>query len=302
MSATIVVGVQGTEPSRSALRWSVRRAGAISATVVLVHVLDDEWATLSARIQEDLHEDARRLVEREAEYASSLAPGVVVRTRLLHGSLMNELLAASGSADMVAVGTHKTGFVNGKVFGSRSLLLAAAARTPVAIIPGTSKREGRGVVVGVDGSVASDLAIHYAAIEADRAREHLTLLQAFTVSPSLERRDELRSGLVRHIEAHSATLLSDAARLAHSVAPAIEVRIRSVRRPAAQALVDASAGASLLIIGGSRSSGGEPVVVGSVGHDVLINLTGPTIVVPETVSIAGRGAHDVTPAGSALGS
>lgn len=292
MSGTIVVGVQGTEPSRAALRWSLRRAGAISATVELVYVLDDAWATLGARILEDLQEDAQRLVEREADYSRSIAPAVAVRTRLLHGSLMRELLAASEHADMVAVGTHKTGFVNGKVFGSRSLLLAAGARVPVAIIPQTSQREGRGVVVGVDDSPAGRLAIQLGAAEAERGRETLTLLRASSAPPMPERVDELQRELAEHVEARSATMLSEAAALAQSMAPTIEVRTRSVRRSAAEALVDAAAGATLLVIGRSRPGGSE--TVGSVSHDVLINLTGPTVVVPETDAAERRALHDVS--------
>ena len=53
---------------------------------------------------------------------------------------------------MIAVGTHKTGFIHGKVFGSRSLQLAAAAHSPVAIVPQTSRRDGQGIVVGIDES------------------------------------------------------------------------------------------------------------------------------------------------------
>lgn len=279
MSETILVGIDGTESSRAALRWGVRRAAAIGAEVDLVHVIDDEWETIGARMLEDLDDDAQHLVEREAEYARAVVPHVVVHTRLLHGNPMRELIAASDGADMVVVGTHKTGFINGKVFGSRSLLLAAAAKTPVAIIPQTSQRDGRGIVAGVDDSAACRLAIRLAAQEAERARETLTLLRAFTVPNLPEGNDSERRKLVQHCEARTAAELSDAAALACSMAHDIEVRTRSVRRAAAEALVDAAAAAALLFIGSSRRDDADQLTVGSVSHDVLINLTGPTIVV-----------------------
>ncbi|HEY5222425.1 MAG TPA: universal stress protein [Microbacteriaceae bacterium] len=279
MTSTILVGVAGTEASRAALRWSMKRAAAIGAEVILTYVVDDEWATIGARMLDDLRDDAQRVLEGESEYARSLAPEVVRHTRLLHGSLMKELVTTSDSVDLVAVGTHKTGFVNGKVFGSRSLLLAAAAHTPVAIIPQTSQRDGRGVVVAVDDSVAGRLAIRFAAVEAERAGETLTLLRAYAVPNFPGRDDSARRELTQHIEASTTMVLAAAAALVRAVAPAAVVKTRSVQRPAAEALVDASAAAALLVIGSSRREDPEQMMVGSVSHDVLINITGPTIIV-----------------------
>jgi nucleotide-binding universal stress UspA family protein len=275
VSETILVGADGTAASRAALRWSVKRATAIGAAVSLVHVLDDDWVTIGERMIEDLRDEAQGLMEREADYARSLAPKVLIHTQLLHGSVMQELISASDRADIVVVGTHKTGFINGRVFGSRSLRLAAAARAPVAIIPQTAERDGRGVVVGVDDSAVGRKAIRFAAIEANRAREMLTLLRAFTIPGAPNDNGEL----VRRAEARVAKELSAAATLVSSVAPTVEVRVHSVQRPAAEALVDAATSAALLIIGNSRQEDSGKVMVGSVTHDVLINLTGPTIVV-----------------------
>jgi nucleotide-binding universal stress UspA family protein len=275
---TLLIGIDGTESSRAALRWAMKRASSIGAGVTLVHVIDDEWTTIGARMLEELEDDARSLLEREADYAHSLASEVAVQTRLLHGNVMQELTAASDDAGMVVVGTHKTGFINGKVFGSRSLRLAAAAHTPVAIIPQGSPRDGRGVVAGVDESAAGRLATRLAAQEAERTRQTLTLIRAFTVPELVTANDDARRELVQHGEARASATLATAAALATQTAPTLDVKTRSVRRPAAEALVEAAATAGLLVIGNSRREDPD-TVVGSVSHDVLINLTGPTIVV-----------------------
>jgi nucleotide-binding universal stress UspA family protein len=278
-SKTLLVGIDGTESSRAALRWAMKRAAAIGAEVTLARVVDDEWTTIGARLLGDLDDDAQNLLEREVEYAHSLAADVVVHSELLHGSVMKELIAASEKAEMVVVGTHKTGFINGKVFGSRSLSLAAAAHTPVAIIPQGSPRDGRGIVAGVDDSPAGRLAIQFAAREAERAQEILTLLRAFTVLELPTANDEVQRELIHHSEARTSAALSDATALAGLAAPAVKVKTRSVRRPAAEALLDAAGAAALLIIGSSRGEEPDKPMVGSVSHDVLINLTGPTIIV-----------------------
>lgn len=276
---TLLVGIDGTESSRAALRWAMKRAVATGVEVSLAHVVDDEWSTIGARMLGELDDDARHLLEREAEYAHSLAAEVVVHTELLHGSVMQQLIATSDKAEMVVVGTHKTGFINGKVFGSRSLSLAAAAHTPVAIIPQGSPRAGRGIVVGVDDSPAGRLAIRFAAQEAERAQELLTLLRAFTVLELPTASDEVRRELIQHSEARASAALSDAAALAGLAAPTVKMKTRNVRRPVAEALVDAAGAAALLVIGSSRGESPDKTMVGSVSHDVLINLTGPTIIV-----------------------
>jgi nucleotide-binding universal stress UspA family protein len=115
----------------------MKRAAAVGFEVILVYVVDDEWATIGARMLDELRDDAQRVLNAEVDYARALAPEVVTHTRLLHGTVMKELLTVSEGADLVVVGTHKTGFVSGRIFGSRSLLLAAAAHAPVAIIPQT---------------------------------------------------------------------------------------------------------------------------------------------------------------------
>lgn len=280
MRETALVGVDGTAASRAALRWSVTRAAARGAAVHLAYVIDDDWTTIGARMVESLRDEAQALLRREVHFAHSLAPGAVIDTQLLQGSVLQELAAASNRADILVVGTHKTGFINGKVYGSRSLQLAAAARAPVAVIPETSERTGRGVVVGVDGSAAGRNAIRFAATEANRAREALTLLRAVAIPSVPPGGDgEVQRELLRRAEVRAARELSEATSLASSMVPGLEVRTHSVRRAPAEALVDAAASAALLVLGGSRQEDPGKVLVGSITHDVLINLTGPAIVV-----------------------
>jgi nucleotide-binding universal stress UspA family protein len=87
MHGTIVVGVDGTEPSRAALYWGMRQAEATGARLRLVHVVGDQQK--ASTIRQDRLVDARRFLEREAIYAGSVAPGVVVDYALLDGDLID---------------------------------------------------------------------------------------------------------------------------------------------------------------------------------------------------------------------
>ncbi|MEO6309434.1 MAG: universal stress protein, partial [Leifsonia sp.] len=272
----IIVGIDGSAPSRAAVRWSIERAAATGEDVVLVHVVDDEWGVVSYRLLDEVRVEAKALAAAEAANARSIDPRVNVTTILREGNPMSELIAAAESADLVVVGTHKTGFVRGRVFGSRSLQLAGGSPAPVAIIPEFSTRTRHGVVVGVNGTAASHAAIAFAADEAHRLGEELILVGAWAGPDDTETNEAWRR-LTSVVKSGVESVLVDARA---QIAPAndeLRIRVREVNRPAAEALVDAAASATLLVIGSSRRPG-APTTLGPVAHDVLINLAAPTVV------------------------
>jgi nucleotide-binding universal stress UspA family protein len=203
------------------------------------------------------------------------------------------LAAASSVVDLIAVGTHKTGFIHGNIFGSRTLQLAAAARCPVAVIPeGGDHAHSRGVVVGADDSYAGRAAVRFAAAEADLRGVGLTLIRAWDQppwlgSPTDRLIDEQR---LRH---EAAAILEGLSAVARSGHRSVEIHLRSVRRRAASVLAEASASALLLVLGGSRTSEAGATLLGAVSHDVLINIGGPTIIVHghEVPPATGRRTH-----------
>ena len=277
MSGMILVGVDGTSAGRAAISWAVRRAASLDSRVVLVHVVDDEWGMIGEESISELHPSAYALVEKDAVFAGSVDPTVSVTTRVLLGDPMVELGVASREVDLVVIGTHKTGFLHGRAFGSRSLQLAATAWCPVAVIPEVSTIGRRGIVAGIDDSEAGRAAVRFAAIEAHRAQEELLLLRAWGSSAVGTGSDaEATDKRARH--AHEA-LGSQSVALARSVGDDLLVRTRTLRRPAAEALVDASMSAELLVIGSSRRHGAQMSALGPVSHDVLLNIAGPTLVV-----------------------
>jgi nucleotide-binding universal stress UspA family protein len=277
MNGMILVGVDGTSASRAAIRWAMRRAASVQSRLTLVHVVDDEWGMIGEQSISELHPAAYQLVEREATFARSIDSAVTVTTRVLLGDPMVELGVASREVEMVVVGTHKTGFLHGRAFGSRSLQLAATAWCPVAVIPEGSTTERHGIVAGMDDSEAGRAAVRFAAIEARRAQEELILLRAWS-SPTLETGADAEAADTRARHAVEA-LGSRSVALAHSAGDDLLVRTRALRRPAAEALVDAGMSAELLVIGSSRRHGAQMSALGPVSHDVLLNIAGPTLVV-----------------------
>lgn len=283
-----IVGVDGSLPSRAAIRWAIGHAREHGTGVVLVHVADDEWGAVGTELIDEVDSGARRLLDDEVGYARSLEGAVGLRAELRSGSPMAVLASLADTDTMLVVGTHKTGFHYGRAFGSRSLQLANLAVGPVAIVPDTESRLRRGVVVGVDDSPAASAALDLAA---DLACDHHCELIAVRSSAPLPRGTDRRDAapeLLSQYDDQARDLLAAAVERVRRSQPGITIRSRVVRRPPGTALNDIARGAEVLVVGDSRREQAQPGVLGSVAYDVLLNVTSPTIVVhaPPVVSSA----------------
>jgi nucleotide-binding universal stress UspA family protein len=258
----IVIGVDGSNPSRAALQWGVRRGARLGEPVRLVHVADEEWGQAGREVaDEEEHRGAVTLAE-AARDAHSTAPALEIEQQLTHGSAAGELVAACGPEDLLVVGTHKTGYILGRVLGTQSIVMAFAAPCSVAVIPENFLAAREGVVVGIadDGTWAA--AVEVGAQEAKQRRQELTLLHS-GADTVLGR-------------ARGRSLLADAAKAALQSAPELTVVSRFSGRRPAESLLDASRRSSMLVLGVSRRDRAE--LIGSVAHEVLLNINSPVVV------------------------
>ncbi|MEC5182609.1 nucleotide-binding universal stress UspA family protein [Cryobacterium sp. MP_3.1] len=274
MSATYYIGVDGSGPSRAALRWGVRRAAERNADVVLVNTVDDEWGLVGRDAAADAERQAKELLIEESARVTALHSGVPLTTRIVHGGTAWALATLPSPEDLLIVGTHKTGFLRGRVLGSRSVQIASAARCSVAIVPDTTLDSRHDVVVGVDGTDGALSAVRLGAQEAARLDQDLLLVYA---PPGLPRSESSRSDPVEDRSPQAARMLQDAATEAATMASRITVRRRVAHRDPAEALLDASFDAALLILGVSTRHG-ENTLIGSVTHDVLMNINVPVLI------------------------
>ena len=117
MGETIVVGIDASAPSRAATSWAIARAASLGLGVEMVHVLDERWLEPD---DSELRDHATAVLVAELTRAESHARGVSIRGRVVTGFPPKALIDASAGADLLVVGTHKTGFAYGRVFGSGS--------------------------------------------------------------------------------------------------------------------------------------------------------------------------------------
>lgn len=148
------------------------------------------------------------------------------------------------------------------------------------MIPGAMSDPGSDpprIVVGVDGSQPSFEALEWAATEARLRGARLELLHATFYRPEMLK---LFPGAARD----EAAILDEAVARVRSVEPAVEVVARQTGPPAAKALVEASEGAELLVVGSRGLGGFDELVMGSVSHQCAHHGQCPVVIIRGTRS------------------
>ncbi|WP_395638358.1 universal stress protein [Pseudolysinimonas sp.] len=257
MSTRSIVGFDATEPSWAALDVAVRRGD----PVLIAHVADSDAGLIGPDYRREAEERAHGLLERALAEIGARYPDAEIEGVLLEGPVAWALARIARPDDILIIGTHKTGFLHGRVLGSRSIEVALLAPCDVLVVPTIDLRFRSGIVAGI----ADDPGLHDvvdAAARAALARDEELLLLHSTEDGSPESNREL---------------VARANSIAREVAPRLVIRTRASNRHTAELLLDAARDRALLVVGvGSGDRSRSPI--GSVLHDLLLNITAPTLV------------------------
>lgn len=279
MAEKYIIGVDGSEQSRVALDWGLARAAESGASVELLHVADDSFLSESVAFLSEAQQASEQMLAAEREYALSTGfTGSITGTAVV-GHPIAEVEEASKRADLVVLGAHAGSKLAGSFFGTRAVKIAAVAHCPVAVVPfETDGDPAPGIVVGVDGSDASQKAVAYAAERASMRGVPLIAVYAWMppLTPGLEYlwSEELvesqRSAAEEAIAIGTAGLASRY--------PDLEIERRIVQAPPVAALLQAAENADMIVVGSRGRGGISRLLLGSVSHGVLQALPRTTVV------------------------
>lgn len=281
MSEKIVVGVTEAAASRRAVDWAAARATARKQHLELVSIVGGAIGAVGeADILTATLAEAQAYLEAEA--ARIAADGLVVMTRVEAGNPVHVLIEASRSAALLVIGSDYRGPGQGPARGAHGIRIAAAAHSPVIVVPDfdVDVSERRGVVVGVDGSPVSEHAIAFAAAEADRLGEPLTAVTVWT--PISAPRNSLavvpemyRSGM----QGAAQEALSVSLGGLRSRYPDLEITERVAEGYPSQVLNELGESARLTVVGTRGHGRLRTFLLGSISHEVLQRLASVTAVV-----------------------
>lgn len=268
----ILVAYDGSPDAELALRWAGEEARA-TRTGLRVMVVDDvvtsPWGLAVAHHGEEVLAGAGAAL-------TDVMPEAVLETRV--GHVMEELLNASESASMVAVGSRGHGRTEDLLIGSVSQHLARHATCPVAVVRPAHTAGSRRIVVGIDGSKTSSEALEYACRRAERTGESVTAIHAWHEHvPSTD----VWSSEPRVVDSmpHRQVLLAESVAGVRTDHPDVVLEQEAVPVAPVRCLADASRNASLLVVGSHGLGFFGGLLLGSVSQGVLHRAECPVVVV-----------------------
>jgi nucleotide-binding universal stress UspA family protein len=283
----ILVGIDGSPPAKVAVDWAARVAASRNVPLTLVHVLNPPlmmtWpeVPMPATFTEWQEQEGVEILEAATTLAQQAAHGqhdVRVHTEMLCGPTPQILLDLTKDSDMVVVGSRGHGALARTVFGSVSSSLVRHAHCPVAVIhdadPRTPDPARAPVLLGIDGSPASEMAIAIAFDEASRRGVELIALHAVSDTDIIE----MPGVDYRTLEQRAEELLGERLAGWQERYPEVTVRREVVWSRPARALVDRSAEAQLVVVGSHGRGGFAGMLLGSVSSSVVQAVHTPVIV------------------------
>jgi len=287
---SIVVGLDGSDASASALRWALDEALLRDLGVLVVHAW--RWpeppilpgaVPLAVPARDDAARDALVMVGQllaEAQ-ADREAPAPTVTPVAQEGYPAAVLLDAAYRADQLVVGRGGANGLSRSLLGSVTDQVVRHARCPVTVIgPSGLQRErtGRRVVVGVDGSPGSRAALRRAAEEARARQVELQVVRAYRPAPVYPGGGRPWPAATEPTQRETEQSLAAVVEEVLGAEPG-SVRLTVECGPTASVLLHAADGADLLVVGSRGRGGFASLLLGSVSMHCLHHATGPLQVV-----------------------
>jgi nucleotide-binding universal stress UspA family protein len=303
----IVVGVDGSAPSITAVKWAATEAalrnaalrngelGEVELQVLFAYQTAVPGADFSESVsfQRAADEQATAVVEAAlavaVDAARPVAGTLAVSGSAVRGYPARALLKAAEDADLLVVGNRGRGGFQGLLSGSVSAQAATYAPGPVVVVRGradnamnsatgnsaTGNSATGPIVVGVDGSHPSEVAVRAAVQEAALRRR--SVIEIVTTYPSGLPPAYDRAQLDADLRLQQQRLLT-AARASHPDLPDVLVEQQVIEGGPAAVLTGKSMQAQLVVVGARGHGGFEGLLLGSVGLELLHHADCPVLI------------------------
>lgn len=276
----LLIGYDGSEPARSAIRVARALFGAADATVAHVHPPAPTVASAGiaraalpqavitegvTKLRASVEADARAISDAGVEFArtAGLAAEASLRFALSPWRELLELAASSG-ADAIVCGTAGEGPIERAVLGSTASSLLYHTDRALLVVPGDVPDVAGPVFAGYDGSDGARAALRFAAARLDGCR----VLVAHAVDSRSSDEDE--------------ALAEEGATLGRSLGLDAQAVTPSGSRSAWRTLLDSAGehGAAAVLVGSRGRGAIASTVLGSVASGLVHAAAVPVLVVP----------------------
>jgi nucleotide-binding universal stress UspA family protein len=285
----VLAGFDGSEASRTAVRWAAQEASSRKVPLLLVHVVARPFQhSLPMRIpdedevMEKLQSTARQELDSLEQTCREIDSTLEVEKRIPLGDAAQTLGELAGEAELIALGGPLVGSRTDQLGATAAEVVARRAAAPVVVVRGeVSSAADAPVVVGVDGSAVSSRAVGFAFEFASRHGRPLVGVPSWGDS-SFNPFDALEGwGTSRNeFQEKAHEVLAESTAGWGERYPDTQVRhVVSAERPAHALLAEAN-GASVLVVGSHGRGPVRRALLGSVSHEVVNQASCPVAVIP----------------------
>lgn len=282
----VVVGVDDSPGAAAAITWAVDDARARKAPLRIVYAY--RWELTYGRTpmyfdvpETDLsqpREEAERVVGRAIAAARDIDAGLDITGEAVDGDAARALIDESSQAAVMVVGSRHHKALGSTILGSVGGAVAARSQCPVIVVRGPAglPEEHASVLVGVDGTEASEPVLEFAFEHASR--------HGVDVRPVLCWHPDLLATMMWRPEPPAPQGVE--AWLSETIAgwreryPDVAVHPGVVREHPVAGLVLAASSQYLLVVGSRGRHALAGTLLGSVSQGVLHHATCPVAVVP----------------------
>jgi nucleotide-binding universal stress UspA family protein len=296
-SKPVVVGVDGSPTALHAVRWAAERAVRSGAPLRIIHACAlppgfPSGVTEEESVLDALRAQGRRWLAQAHDAATEIIAPPDVTTELAAMPASVGLVRESENASMLVLGNKGRNTLTGLLAGSTSLALASQAHCPLVLVRNGADGNpyvslAGPIVVGVDGTEASEAALAFAFAEASVQGAPLVALHAWTESAfeAALAGDNTPLDWARHREEAEEAL---AERLAgwQEKYPDVRVERELVHDRPTRALRGCAQTARLVVVGRRGRGGFAGLLLGSTSQHLLHHAPCPVAVV-RTESFVG---------------
>ena len=277
----VVVGIHGTDVDGPAIDWGADEASRLGAPLRIVTVVDvsiqmtsyDVLASDAPNVEAVLLSEVHPLLDAAAERALQRHPTLEITLSAEIGSASGTLVRHSERALRLVVGRPAKGSLEHALLGSAALPVVAHAHSPVIVVPAEAASSApKRIIVGVDGSDASEHAVEFALQTAG-------VYGAAVVGVLVWHLEVDRGGIVAARANHRAAAVDQryealGRRVLQPAAarhPNVALEIKVLHGSPANVLLTAAAdlGADMLVLGKRGRGGFHGLLLGSVSRRVV---------------------------------
>jgi nucleotide-binding universal stress UspA family protein len=278
----IVVGTDGSEQSRTTVRWAAAQARLRSAPLKILTAYPwngpPEALDGVGELPGPVAQRFGQLAAAAAAEARAQQPGIEVTGAAVIGDPATALVEAGRTAAMLVVGNRGRGGFASLVLGSVSQHVATHATGPVVVVRGRADTASGPIVVGVDGSASAQRALALGFDEAQRRGCDLLAVLSYPLPPYAM--DVTPLPYDPDAAWHDAASCLDAAVTPwRDKYPTVPVKTLAEPGSPARNLIDVSGNATLLIVGNRGHGALVGSLLGSVGQQLLHHADCPVMIV-----------------------